>query len=385
MQYHAFACYNSRNRQEVRTICEYLTNSHFRVFLDTTHLFPGAIHTKAIDDAVRDSETILVFIGPQGLGPWQQEEVSGALWSSVRETDSDPNKVIIPILLPDADITHENVPLFLRSRTFVKFSKNVEEEEPLQKLIEGLLRDRIYHQEGQFEKPVTQHEFDKLLRSTIKAYDTPKSAERFYSVWKDEIPFAKLELLEKRLSSGARILDAGCGPGHHSHYLARKGFDVTGVDLSKESLAIAKKTGARVHRPIFYNGDMREVSTSFRKNYFDAVWACGSCVHTPDAFLDRQLREFLSVLRPGGYLGITLQVSRLPAIEQDGRFFEGYYDQSEVSRYLELSKFKILNIETDVTKRNTHGTKNIVNWIAAIAQVPEKAVYLTPAALRKGK
>ncbi|RYZ27466.1 MAG: class I SAM-dependent methyltransferase, partial [Sphingobacteriales bacterium] len=39
----------------------------------------------------------------------------------------------------------------------------------------------------------------------------------------------------------SRMLDAGCGRGRHSRYLAAKGYDVTGIDLSFRSIAYAKQ------------------------------------------------------------------------------------------------------------------------------------------------
>ena len=38
---------------------------------------------------------------------------------------------------------------------------------------------------------------------------------------------------------GATMLDVACGKGRHSIHLAEKGFDVTGIDLSEESIAEA--------------------------------------------------------------------------------------------------------------------------------------------------
>jgi SAM-dependent methyltransferase len=38
-----------------------------------------------------------------------------------------------------------------------------------------------------------------------------------------------------------KILDLACGKGRHAIYLNQKGFDVTGIDLSEESIAFAKK------------------------------------------------------------------------------------------------------------------------------------------------
>src|SRR4051812_40606552 len=39
---------------------------------------------------------------------------------------------------------------------------------------------------------------------------------------------------------GERVLDMACGTGRHSHELARRGFDVVGVDISPDLLAIAE-------------------------------------------------------------------------------------------------------------------------------------------------
>jgi SAM-dependent methyltransferase len=42
-----------------------------------------------------------------------------------------------------------------------------------------------------------------------------------------------------KLDPGARILDVGCGPGRHAVELARRGYAVTGVDISRRFLDVA--------------------------------------------------------------------------------------------------------------------------------------------------
>jgi SAM-dependent methyltransferase len=63
---------------------------------------------------------------------------------------------------------------------------------------------------------------------------------------------------------GSRMLDVACGKGRHSIQLAGKGFDVTGIDLSEDSIneALLSETDS-LH---FYRHDMR---LPFWINYFD--------------------------------------------------------------------------------------------------------------------
>jgi len=41
---------------------------------------------------------------------------------------------------------------------------------------------------------------------------------------------------------GSYMLDIACGRGRHSRFLAEKGFNVTGIDISFDSIAFAKKS-----------------------------------------------------------------------------------------------------------------------------------------------
>lgn len=64
----------------------------------------------------------------------------------------------------------------------------------------------------------------------------------------------------------SRILDVACGKGRHSNHLNKKGFIVTGYDLSEESIKHNKQF--ENDRLEFYLHDMREI---FRSNYYDLV------------------------------------------------------------------------------------------------------------------
>lgn len=64
----------------------------------------------------------------------------------------------------------------------------------------------------------------------------------------------------------AKMLDIACGKGRHSIYLNKKGFDVTGIDLSEQSIKYAKQfENSKLH---FLVHDMRRL---FYINYFDVA------------------------------------------------------------------------------------------------------------------
>lgn len=71
------------------------------------------------------------------------------------------------------------------------------------------------------------------------------------------------------IEKGAKVLDLCCGPGRHSLELARRGYDVVGIDLTEEYLAKASKQAESESLNIwFVRNDMRRFCFIER---FDAV------------------------------------------------------------------------------------------------------------------
>ena len=63
-----------------------------------------------------------------------------------------------------------------------------------------------------------------------------------------------------------QILDVACGKGRHAKYLNHLGFNVTGIDLSKNSIEFANRDSNENLK--YFVHDMRSV---FKKNHFDLV------------------------------------------------------------------------------------------------------------------
>lgn len=77
-------------------------------------------------------------------------------------------------------------------------------------------------------------------------------------------------LVEKlQLKGGEKILDLACGFGRHSLELARRGFDVTGVDITPDYVAYASQAAEKERlNARFICSDIREVNF---ENEFDVV------------------------------------------------------------------------------------------------------------------
>ena len=77
-------------------------------------------------------------------------------------------------------------------------------------------------------------------------------------------------LIEKLgLKGGERILDLACGFGRHSLELARRGFDVTGIDITPDYIRYAAEQAEKEHLPArFICADVRSADY---ENEFDAV------------------------------------------------------------------------------------------------------------------
>lgn len=73
-------------------------------------------------------------------------------------------------------------------------------------------------------------------------FDSPLY-EKLYADRDEQEAEQLIEFLEKKLLSEEyhSILDLGCGRGRHSHSLAQRGYEVTGIDLSPEAIKTAKE------------------------------------------------------------------------------------------------------------------------------------------------
>ncbi len=111
------------------------------------------------------------------------------------------------------------------------------------------------------------------MESTKKEWFAEWFDSMYYHVLYKKRDFKEAEYFIDNLISflnpkpDAKMLDLACGAGRHSLFLNKKGYEVTGVDLSENSIEEAKKH--EVEGLSFAVHDMREV---YQQNAYDYVF-----------------------------------------------------------------------------------------------------------------
>jgi SAM-dependent methyltransferase len=137
-------------------------------------------------------------------------------------------------------------------------------------------------------------------RATVESWNRDyynPIAERYY----DRAVSTMLRLMDAQ--PGARVLDAGCGPGVHSLRVARAGYQVCAVDISQTMLQEAREwiAAAGLASAVeFRHEDLTQLA--FPDASFRYVFSWGVIIHIHD--VEKALDELARVIKPGGKLAL---------------------------------------------------------------------------------
>lgn len=191
------------------------------------------------------------------------------------------------------------------------------------------------------------------LKKTMASYDGIADeyvAHLYHELDNKPLDQALLNRFANRMRGQGIVCDMGCGPGHVGRYLADRGVEVIGVDLSPGMLAqaVALNPGIPFHR-----GNM--LALDWPDGAWAGIAAFYSIIHVPRESVVVALQEMRRVLRPGGVLFLAFHMGDedLHETEEWGiRIDLEYtmYSSAEMVGYLREAGFDV----EDVTERDPY-------------------------------
>jgi len=217
--------------------------------------------------------------------------------------------------------------------------------------------------------------------STENAYkdswDLNNSLAIHYGYWDEQVknfPQSLLRMNEvmmdaAQIKSTDHILDAGCGIGGSSIFLAeRLGCRVTGISLSEKQilkageLAKQKGVGDKTNFEI-----MNYSATSFPDKSFDVVWGCESICYADSKELF--IKEAYRLLKPGGRLVIAdgfvtdFKNNDEPVIRQwlDGWQVNYLESPERLQQFMSTAGFENISYR-DISKFTAHSSRRLYKF-----------------------
>jgi ubiquinone/menaquinone biosynthesis C-methylase UbiE len=139
---------------------------------------------------------------------------------------------------------------------------------------------------------------EKLLKLSKEEYD--KYATEFSDTRK--FFWRELEFLKEHVKGGDTLLDIGCGNGRLLDMFDDINIQYTGIDFSKELIAIAKENRGDKGKFMYANA----LSLPFEDNSFDVVFSIAVLHHIPSRKNRvRFVSEIYRVLKPKGVCVVT--------------------------------------------------------------------------------
>ena len=129
------------------------------------------------------------------------------------------------------------------------------------------------------------------------------------------------ELAERKVITDGKFLDLGTGPATQAMWLAERGFNVIGSDLSEAAISRAKKIYSNAKNVNFIVDDI--INSTLKDNEFDYIFDRG-CFHVLlPSDRKKYIRKIKKILKVNGMLFLKCFSDKEPRQEGPYKFSQG--------------------------------------------------------------
>ncbi len=224
--------------------------------------------------------------------------------------------------------------------------------------------------------PLPLIDLDKILTIVADTYDytAPVDDEKQFNDSNLAEPLETFaQLLRRQHKQRARVLVINCGAGWEVNFLTARGFELVGIDSSAEMLQKARN---RVPGGKFLHMGMQHLHFPPEET-FDAIWSTRALIHVPQALVVDLLASWKQVLKPGGILGIGVNLGTRNGWETNDALpmFYHYFAEGELEEALEAAGYRIVEKFSLSSKSNVAESRNFFVFAQRTETGLDKTAY----------
>lgn len=189
---------------------------------------------------------------------------------------------------------------------------------------------------------------------------------------------------------GSKILDVGSGAGRNLVYLARQGFEATGIDISKKGVELTKQQlWQEKLKGSVVVGDIQKLP--FHDASFDSAISRRVLDYNNSAGVEKKMQEMARVIRPNGLIFLTVRSVHQPAkqnevfIEENqwhGKTytvnsgseqgaFQHYFTEDEVRNFAKSTGFTVEELR-EIIAYDEREKRQKAGWHIVLRKSPER-------------
>jgi ubiquinone/menaquinone biosynthesis C-methylase UbiE len=226
-------------------------------------------------------------------------------------------------------------------------------------------------------KKAVQQYFSSKTKYWSVLYKEDHDKDTFMNYVMRRRKFIVLNLIDKEIgqNKNIKVLDVGCGTGVYINELVKRGFNVHGMDISKEMVqkSLITVNESKKEQIRLAVGDAESIP--FKSNNFDLIIGVGLLEYLPSEI--NALKEFRRLLKPQGILIFTL-----PNLFKLHNFLDPYFSIKTTFRFLKkkisnkrkLNEIKPQDFDSNENFAIKRYKKSHINKFLSYSDLQEKEV-----------